>query len=183
MAPARWLVWTGAAHEDDTGRLQAAQFHKGQNHGWTGKVLLQGLWAEVQFSSQRNLKVCSGMQCIQHSLSCWQTTVRPAAGRGLQWLGALLLCAEPFVMLCQVLQVVLLQQVCQAVPCCFLSGLPWAVLLQQLKTGRLCVPPHLLQDVLLRRLKAEVMGELPPKRRQVGPRALCSVLPNITPDM
>ena len=45
------------------------------------------------------------------------------------------------------------------------------------------MPPHLLQDVLLRRLKAEVMGELPPKRRQVGPLALYSLLLYDTPDM
>lgn len=56
------------------------------------------------------------------------------------------------------------------------------MLLQQLRPDKLCVPQP-LQDVLLRRLKAEVMGQLPPKRRQVGPQALCSSPLNDTPDM
>ena len=55
-------------------------------------------------------------------------------------------------------------------------------LLQQSSPDTLCAP-HPLQDVLLRRLKAEVMGELPPKRRQVGPQALRSALLNITRDI
>lgn len=69
---------------------------------------------------------------IMASLSPQQIAMGPAAGRVLQWLGALLLCAEPFVMLCQVLQLVLLQREpatslgppCQAVPSWFLPRRP-----------------------------------------------------------
>lgn len=98
-APWWWLIWTGAAHQADEGRLQAAQ------------ITQVRLW---------------------RSLSPQQIAMGPAVGRVLQWLGALLLCAEPFVMLCQVLQLVLLQREpatslgppCQAVPCWVLPRRP-----------------------------------------------------------
>ena len=181
MASVRWLVWPGAAPEEEEGGLQAAHLHRGRLVA--GKVLLQGLWAEV-LCSQRSPRGSVAYNAFSTVFPVGKNAGRPAAGRVLQRLGALLLSAEPCVMLCQVLQSVLLQQEPPQVwfPMSSCAMLLFIWLLQQLSPDNLCVP-HSLQDVLLRRLKAEVMGELPPKRRQVGPQALCSVLLINTPDM